>query len=541
MRCKRSMTPSSSRSIAVALASLAGTSVALADGRVVIQHDPSDQGGCAVRFDEPAIACSQSLKPTIAEIAGEVQSATSGDLKVFRLPQARGAEISTHSAPGKIEISWVARRAQATTTPKRAAPEIALTDEAIAPQPKEEPVVLQPQPGSAPQITLPGEAEQDVSAVPTAPAGDDSGDTLDGIAGNLVDKYRNDLGRYLYDFSIPESPGFTVLGLSPENVVRPRTLRELVFSLKNGVDDTGHYKTGLALDFAPLQLLEDDQSLIAELKKEKNDHYPLNTFNHALSNTTVSIATAKGTTSDDESVKVGIGLNIPLIDKSDGRADPVLQKCFDRVLDSAVAAIRRAGSNPEQGVDPQVLQPLEKDAENCFRDAPSKRWNASVWTVSLGYAMTSDSGKFSDSRPGSRGVWTSYAYGFDGGPKILKDNAQLLLHAKSLYKERVLDPDDEAQIVERDNTSVGLGFRIGKDNLNISLQGSYAWIDDRTHDRKDEQQRLALGVEYRVAKDVWLVASVGGTNGDGVGGNDSFVLGEVKFGSATGSQFDPRK
>ena len=470
--------------------------------------------------DEPAIACPTKLNPLLVPIAGQVQSSTSGDLTVFRLPQARGAQITIDPAPGGLQVTW-------TDGPP-----------AAAPRPAEEPAAAEPHRQSQPEIQLPVEAAQAPATVSTSSGSDQSADTEKAVV-DLLQRYDGDLSKYQYDFSIPESPGFVVLGLSPETVVHPRSLRELVFSLKNGVDDTGHYKTGLALDFAPLQLFQDEVSLISELQKKPQSH-GFNTFNQAMLNTTVSIATTKGTTSDDESVKLGVGLHIPLIDKSDGRTDEWLKNCYDARLGDAIAALRTSQSTPDH-IDEHALQPASKGVEQCYRDAPSRRWNASVWTVSLGYAMASESGRFGDSRPGSRGIWTSYAYGFDGGPKILSDNAQLILHAKSLYKERVPDPDDAAQIVERDNASIGLGFRVGKENLNVSLQGSYAWIDDRTHDRKDEEQRLALGVEYRVAKDIWLVASVGGTNGDSTGGKDSFVLGELKFGSATGPQFNPRK
>lgn len=138
-------------------------------------------------------------------------------------------------------------------------------------------------------------------------------------------------------------------------------------------------------------------------------------------------------------------------------------------------------------------------------------------------------------------MWTSYAYGFEDGPRVLRKHAQVVLHAKSLYKELVADPLDNAQFIERDINAVGIAFRLGSESFNALLQGSYSWIDDRTNDKKEDAQRLALGIEYKVAKDVWFVASIGGTSGADAADSDSFVLGELKFGSATSAQFDPRR
>jgi hypothetical protein len=64
-----------------------------------------------------------------------------------------------------------------------------------------------------------------------------------------------------YDYSIPESPGFTIIGMTPEDVVHPRTLRDFAVALKDGVDESGRFKTGIALDFTPFQWFMRDQTM----------------------------------------------------------------------------------------------------------------------------------------------------------------------------------------------------------------------------------------------------------------------------------------
>lgn len=56
------------------------------------------------------------------------------------------------------------------------------------------------------------------------------------------------------DFSIPDIPAFTALGVSPSQVSRPGTLRELAASLASGLSPTGGVQSGLALEVDPLLL-----------------------------------------------------------------------------------------------------------------------------------------------------------------------------------------------------------------------------------------------------------------------------------------------
>src|SRR6185295_1042567 len=61
------------------------------------------------------------------------------------------------------------------------------------------------------------------------------------------------------DMSVPESPAFTVLGVTPETVIRPTSPRAFATSLLNGVDQNGNFQSGLAMDFVPYLLLAGDE------------------------------------------------------------------------------------------------------------------------------------------------------------------------------------------------------------------------------------------------------------------------------------------
>ena len=221
-----------------------------------------------------------------------------------------------------------------------------------------------------------------------------------------------------YDYSIPESPGFTIIGMTPEDVVHPRTLRDFAVALKDGVDESGKFKTGIALDFTPFQWFVRDQTMARYLRLDSGDldidslrvdanKLPKRKYfnSNMLASTSVSIGTTQGTGDGDESVKLGIGLHVPIIDKSDGRE--FANDCFAKTLFAKAQIV-------PGGLIPVVKNAAEvnKMTSECMELAP--RWNDTIWTASLGYATTSEDGSFSDMESGAYGIWSSFAYGFDG-------------------------------------------------------------------------------------------------------------------------------
>ena len=54
------------------------------------------------------------------------------------------------------------------------------------------------------------------------------------------------------DISIPDSPAFTILSITPQNVTNPTTVRDLATALINGVDRNGNFQSGVAIDASVL-------------------------------------------------------------------------------------------------------------------------------------------------------------------------------------------------------------------------------------------------------------------------------------------------
>jgi hypothetical protein len=330
----------------------------------------------------------------------------------------------------------------------------------------------------------------------------------------VADNYK----KYTIDISIPESPAFTVLNVTPTDVVRPSSLRAWATSLLHGVDKDGKLKEGLALEGAPYALLNRKMSLF--------EYTQLGPVAKAMMNTHVSMGTAKGSQSDDKSLKLGLGLRVRLFDLGDPREDRELIECFTRAA---------GPQQPAGGFFTSEVKPGEGFKE-CYAKRKSARWNASSGIVGLGQAWTSTTGNFSDRERSTRGAWTTLAYGFEGMPGM-SENFQVLGHYKALDRERVADPLDATKFVDRDSRVGAAQIRFGIEEFAGSLESS--WQRLSIAGRATERvRRYAIGLEYKIAPNVWLVASTGGQKG-GASDNKGFVMGSIRFGAASSSTFGP--
>jgi hypothetical protein len=500
---------------------------ALAD--VTLRFDRG-RGDCELldRAGAPVLRCDPATNPSVT-LGAKMVRKTVGQFVEYSFPDA--GEITITPDGDALRISWKPRTASAAPTP--------------APSPGERPANALPATSdasgapvdSAGTLIVPGAAGAAATGLvgPTAGVPKDENSALVDALKLVLPQYQKDV-QDQYDYSIPESPGFTIIGMTPEDVVHPRTLRDFAVALKDGVDESGRFKTGIALDFTPLQWFMRDQRLSEYLRVDTGDldldslrlaarQAPRRRYfnSNMLANTSVSIGATQGTGDGDESINLGIGLHVPIIDQSDGRERA--NECFNKTL---FAKVKVASGGPI----PKVLNADEvnKATSECL----TPRWNDTIWTASLGYATTSEDGSFGDTRSGAYGIWSSFAYGFDGSPvAALRNNAQFILHARLINRQTVQDPGDDALLIEQDSESIGAAFKFGSDTLNAALQASYSRLKDRTHGTTDDVQKLSIGLEYRLAKDLWLVATLGGEGGRDNGKNNGFVLGSLKYGTAS--------
>jgi hypothetical protein len=343
------------------------------------------------------------------------------------------------------------------------------------------------------------------------------------------------------DLSVPESPAFTVLGLTPQTVVRPTSPRQFATSLLSGVDMNGNFQSGLALDFVPYLILAGDELTLRG--------YQQNYFQRLLSRTQVSFATTKGASDDDKSMRLALGLHATLWDRGDPRTDENLMTCLGQM---------RTPRRPDQlepellGTTPQDLKDFndslsrynedktryERDRQaaiefnngvsaRCRDESRRRNWNRSSWIIAAAPSWISLTGETKRYRWDGGGFWTSVAYGFEGVPG-LKDRSQLILHARYRNREQVPVPDAEGTFFTQDSAFFGARFRHGSPTFNGSFE--YTFLRLRPAGATfDNAQRLALGFERRIAGDTWFNLSLGGETGRSDGKNNGFVLTSFKW------------
>ena len=131
---------------------------------------------------------------------------------------------------------------------------------------------------------------------------------------NLIEEFDN-------GFSVPESPAFTALNVTPQKISRPNSPKDLAVGLLEGADRNGNLQTGIAIDTAPF--------LLGAGKDFTIEKYRNSWGSRALARIQVSIATTKGATDDDNSAKLALGFRFTPYDEGDPRLDTGLTGCYD--------------------------------------------------------------------------------------------------------------------------------------------------------------------------------------------------------------------
>lgn len=156
------------------------------------------------------------------------------------------------------------------------------------------------------------------------------------------------------DLAVPESPAFDVLDLTPETITRPASPREFAAALLDGVDRNGNFQTGLAIDTVPYLVTPLSNGVTLGMYRgesgDPNDPTATARFSiyRFLSRIGLSVATVKGTDSNDEAWRVSAGLNVTPYDAGDPRLDRTLQA---RLRELERAAINAMATKSDQMED----------------------------------------------------------------------------------------------------------------------------------------------------------------------------------------------
>ena len=340
------------------------------------------------------------------------------------------------------------------------------------------------------------------------------------------------------DLSVPESPAFTVLGFTPNTVIRPASPKAFASSLLNGLDQNGNFQSGLAFDFTPFMLINGENITI----KDYNEQF----LTRLLSRTQFSFAATKGASSDDTATRLAAGLNLTIWDRGDPRVyhpergdDDVLQ-CFANSLQLPPII---APGTPQADID--KINAGNKATNDALADACRERarkanWNRSSWVIAYApswITKTGDNDKTGYKWNGGA-AWTSVAYGFEG-ISALERIAQLIFHARYRSRERTPDPANAGKFLTQNSTFFGARFRAGSPKFGLNFEDTFI----RTHvlgGPTDTLNRFSIGAEARISDNLYFVITSGGNIGADNGQKKGFVLTSFKYGFNPKSQFNPQ-
>ena len=338
---------------------------------------------------------------------------------------------------------------------------------------------------------------------------------------------------------VPDSPAFAVLGIAPKNINRPSTPQEFGLAALNGVDPQGNLQSGLAITTVPFLLFSD-----VTLSDYRNLFIP-----RTLSRLSLSLATSKGGSDNDNSAKVGAGLNLVLFDGGDPRFDKAYERCVvSTVFEPAFAAFEATAQgtneplldflNRQEGTLNDVLRTKQPAYERCRAESGRRTWNYSAIEVGAGQAWLSADGKWNNLSPDTSAFYAAISLGFserlefrwniaNATTSVVPEDTwggQLVLSAKYANNESIADPDNEGAFLKQDLTTVGSLLRYGSQSLLFYVDGSYAW--GRRANVDINTSRIAVGAEIALSDGLWLDISAGANGGADKSG---FVLSQFKF------------
>lgn len=384
-------------------------------------------------------------------------------------------------------------------------------------------------------------------------------------------------GNVSLDLAVPEVPAMAALDVTQETVIRPASAKELSMALLDGVDANGNLQSGLALQMSPY--------LVFGGSSQTLDKYRKSYYRRFLARTNLSLATAKGSSDDDEAVRLGLGLSLTPWDRGDPRAVNEVEGRFDPIacIGRSQSALNAALLKPIKEMDSDDRETLEREfmtverdtrilggeeqlpspdqfdrelkekltplyesamadvpnkfklAEQCREDFRRDSWNASAWTLGIAPTWTSTDGSLDNLEWSGAALYTTLSYGFEDIPEIemLRKNSQLLLHAR--YRSDAVEADAAAPggYFEQDTLFLGGQLRVGVDfpslerisGADASLLGEVAYIEkDRVGGMDEESMRYSIGFQFKVTEGLYLNLS-GGTEDSDMADNDETFIG----------------
>lgn len=163
--------------------------------------------------------------------------------------------------------------------------------------------------------------------------------------------------NYKLDYSVPESPAFSVLDANPAMVARGTSAQELIINLANNLINQENLNSGIAVDFNPF--------FVFGGKFENINEYRGNYLKRVLGNTQLSFAT---TTHNDfpNDMLVSAGVRFTLYDSKDLLFSKDLGKNIDEIL------LPKKDTDPYEIID--GLNDFDKTVDYVYENSSVKEY-----------------------------------------------------------------------------------------------------------------------------------------------------------------------
>ena len=323
-----------------------------------------------------------------------------------------------------------------------------------------------------------------------------------------------DISEAFGGLAVPESPAFTMLGLTPA-IMRPATPRGLAMSYMEGMDFNGDIQDAIAVDMAPYLLFSGKELSLQQYRDSARER--------DLSRIQLSIAIAKGSSDNDKARRFGAAMRWTIWDDGDLRLDKDLIACLDQDQQSAPAS-SSFDMAPRQPVSGRArTSPVDASigprAKICRAESLKRNWNRSAMDVGFAPSWIDHNGKGDSLGWDGLGLWTSLSYGFDKY-ESLKDNSQIIFQARYRLDESVPGPNKYLPFSDRDSFTLGAKYRYGEPRQVAFLQGLIVQTKPEGQ-AVDRSYIYSVGAELGIVDNLWFeleMGEIGGVKSEGKGG-----------------------
>jgi len=313
------------------------------------------------------------------------------------------------------------------------------------------------------------------------------------------------------DLSIPDTPAFVALGVTPENVIRPGSARELALGLVRGIDNNGTLQTGIAIETAPYLLSKGNDLTIKKYRE--------NSTARLLSRVRLSFATASGKADNDNVNRTAIAIRWTPWDLSDKRMYTPLTDCYEKNIKLSDSDMPlEIGDTTPTGLQPAPKE-IEKAAETCIKEAEKSLWNAGSWDIGVANYVIDDN---SQNKSGYS-VWTSLAL-------KLGNDGQFIVSAQHHNNLLNKDINGDGNLDWQNGYIVAARLRWGNAKAAILLEGSYTDLKYPDIDKKDNYYDYLIGVEHILSDNLWLQLAMVDRGGSDLPNNsENYISGQFRW------------